>query len=189
MTSVESGASIAEERRNGTWDAICQTDLGNREIVRGKLLGSLLAPAVLLLLALPAHLTFACLGQARLEVVAGVQAVLAGSSLAVAAIGVVASSWTTRALHAVALEAAVVLFPWFALLDWLARRGIVPWLCRLLHPVRHLEWLLAAGSAATPSSVAGRGLLYLVFTVIVATGSWLIAAGRLRRRVPAAPSS
>ncbi len=30
VTCVESGASIAEERRNGTWDAICQTDLRNR---------------------------------------------------------------------------------------------------------------------------------------------------------------
>jgi len=127
------------------------------------------------------RLTFACLGQARWDVVAGVHAVLAGSSLAVAGIGVVAYSWTTRALHAVALGAAVVLFPWFAALDWLAGRGVGPALCPLLHPVRHLEWLLAAGSAGTPSSAAGRGLTYLVFAVIVATGSWLIAAGRVRR--------
>ncbi len=63
VTLVGSGASIAEEGQNGTWQAICLTDLRNREIARGKLLGSLPEPALSVLLALPAQLTFAWLGK------------------------------------------------------------------------------------------------------------------------------
>ncbi|MDR3618554.1 MAG: ABC transporter permease subunit [Paludisphaera borealis] len=181
---VGSSASIAEERRNGTWDAVCLTDLSSGEIARGKLIGSMMTPALLMLLALPAHLAFASLGQARWEAVAGVQAVMVGSGLAVAGIGLVASSWTSRALHALALGAAVVLFPWFSALDWLAGRGIAPALCRMLHPVRHLEWLLASGKLETTIQAAGRDGIYLVFAVIVATGCWFFAADRLRRPGP-----
>lgn len=183
-TLVESGASIAEERRNGTWDDIFLSDLSDGEIARGKLLGSLLWPALLILLCLPAHLAFAFRSQARWELVAGFQALLVGTSAAVAGFGVVASSRTARALHAVALGAAVVLFPWFAGLDWLAGRGFAPALCRLLHPVRHLEWMLADGPTAAGSSAALLGVTYLTFAVTVAAVSWLIAANSLRSTGP-----
>ena len=181
VTLVESGASIAEERRSGTWETIRLTDLTAGELARGKLLGSLLTPVLLVFLALPAHLVFGFRASDSWAIIAGVQAVLAGTALAVAGIGVVASAWTDRALQGVALAAAAVLFPWFAMLDWLASRGAVSALCRLLHPVRHLEWLLAAGLAEPPSSVAGRGAAYLLFGAIIATCSWLIAARRLQR--------
>jgi ABC-type Na+ efflux pump permease subunit len=180
VTLVESGSSIAEERRHGTWDAILLTDLSAGELARGKLLGSLLTPALLVLLAIPAHLAFGFRSPESWPMIAGVQTVLAGTALAVAGFGVVASSWTDRALQGVALTAAVVLFPWFALLDQLAGRGAAM-LCRLLHPVRHLEWLLAAGSAESPASIVERGATYLCFGAILATCSWLIAAWRLRR--------
>jgi ABC-type transport system involved in cytochrome c biogenesis permease component len=42
---VEGGASIADERRRGTWEAVCLTDLTGGELVRAKLLGTLLEVA------------------------------------------------------------------------------------------------------------------------------------------------
>ena len=42
---VEGGASIADERRRGTWEAVCLTRLTRGELVRAKLLGTLLEVA------------------------------------------------------------------------------------------------------------------------------------------------
>ncbi len=178
---VESAASIAEERRRLTWDAIALTDLTDGELARGKYFGSLVAPAALLLLALPAHLAFAVRGQASWGVVAGVQAVVIGTALSGAGIGVAVSSWTSRGLHAVALAAAVVLFPWFGLLDWLAGRGLGTTIGRIVHPVRHLEVLLYPSIEPSPPSIAWRALAYLVFGGILAACGVLIAAKRLRK--------
>ena len=46
LALVGGGASIADERRRGTWDALCLTDLTGSELARGKLLATLLDPAV-----------------------------------------------------------------------------------------------------------------------------------------------
>ena len=180
LAMIEGGVSIAEERRRGTWDVLCLSRLTNGEIARGKFLGSVLSPALVLLLFVPAHLAHAIRGHAVWDIIAGVQVVLSGTSLAVAGIGVVMSSWTSRALHGVALAAGCVLFPWFAMLDLLARQRVLPTLCRTLHPLRHLEWLLVALPGQPPMLIMARGLGYLAFTGFGAAGAALIVKARLR---------
>jgi ABC-type Na+ efflux pump permease subunit len=188
-TLVESGASIAEERRHGTWDAIRLTALSAGELARGKLLGSLATPALIILLAIPAHLAYGLRNPDSWAIVACLQAILAGTALAAAGFGVVASAWSDRALQGVVLAAAGVLFPWFSALDWLAGGGVAPAICRLLHPARHLEWLLAAGLSEPSSSIAARGSAYLLFGATIAAFAWLIATGRLRKMGDPAPAS
>lgn len=176
MALVEGGTSIADERRRGTWDAIGLTDLTNGELARGKFLGSLLNPALLVALAGPAHFVLAARGAIGWQTAAGVHVVVAGTACAIAGIGVLASSWTDRGLHGVAFAAAFVLFPWFGTLDQLAGWGIVPWLGRTLQPVRHMEGLLDNRSVDGPIAVVGRGVGYLIFAGIVAAAAVTLAA-------------
>ena len=78
------------------------------------------------------------------------------------------------------LAAGCVLFPWFAMLDLLAQQRVLPTLCRTLHPLRHLEWLLVALPGQPPMLIMARGLGYLAFTGFGAAGAALIVKARLR---------
>lgn len=180
------GATIAEERRRGTWDAICLTDWTDGEIARRKALGVLARAACIGLLAVPAHLACVGRGMASWHVIGGVHAVLIGSCLAMAGLGLLASAWTDHGLHGVALAAAAVLFPWFGGLDWLAGRGTAPALCRTLQPVRHLERTLGP-----PASGRGDALwpamIVLVFGTVVLAAATAAAACGVRRHGESLP--
>ena len=183
LALVEGGTSIADERRRGTWDAICLTDLTDGEQARGKFLGSLLNSALVMLLAGAAHVVLATRGAIRWETVLGVHVVLAGTACAVAGIGVMVSSWTDKGLHGVAFAAAFVLFLWFGTFDQLASWGIVPWLSRTLQPIRQIEGLLSNTSINGPIVLVGRGISYLVFVGIVDTVALILASRRTRHPV------
>lgn len=183
LALVEGGTSIADERQRKTWDAMCLTGLSGSEIARGKFLGSLLSAATLALLAAPAHVALAARGGVSWEMVAGVHGVLIGTACAVAGVGVMASAWTDKGLQGVALAASSVLFLWFGTLDWLASRGLFPWLCPVIQPLRQLERLLGDALLKPRYAAAGRGMGYLVFVGLVTIGTLMIAARGARRPV------
>ncbi|QEH34956.1 ABC-2 family transporter protein [Aquisphaera giovannonii] len=186
VAAVEGGATIAEERRRGTWDAIRLTDWTDPEIAGRKALGVLLRVATVVALALPAHVASGWRGTASWPLIAAVHAVLIGLGVATAGLGLMASAWTDRGLHGAALGAAAVLFPWFAGLDWLAGRGIAPSLCRALHPARLLEKTLAsAGRGATIAPWPPVLLLAFAASVFAAaTAGAAMGVRRLGERSP-----
>jgi hypothetical protein len=181
LTTVAGGASIADERWRGTWDGVCMSDLSNGEIAWGKLLGALWTPVLIVAVAVPAHILLAWNRPTTWGAIAGVHVVLTGTIAAVSGLAVLSSAWTNRALQGVAFAAAAVLFPWFGLLDGLTKWRIAPTMCQTLHPVRHLEWLLAADSHPETQSIAVRGASFLIFTVVVAGCATKAAARRVRR--------
>ncbi|WP_165228212.1 DUF1559 family PulG-like putative transporter [Aquisphaera insulae] len=183
---VGGGATIAEERRRGTWDAIRLTDWTDLEIAARKAIGVLLQVGAVVALALPAHVVGGWRGMASWPLIAAVHAVLIGSGLAMVGLGLLASAWTDRGLHGAALAAAAVLFPWFGGLDWLAGRGIAPALCRTLQPVRLLERALGAAGRG-PRVEPGPSATFLATAFAVLAATMAGAATGVRRLGERAP--
>ena len=187
IVSIAGGsATIAEERRRGTWDAICLTDWTDGEIARRKALGVLAWAFCVGFLVIPAHLVCVGRGMASWPMLGGVHAVLIGSCLAMTGLGLLSSAWTDHALQGLALSAATVLFPWFGGLGWLAERGTAPALCRILQPIRHLERTLGPptggrGNALWPATIV------LVFGAVVLASATAAAAYGVRRHGESLP--
>ncbi|MFV2066226.1 MAG: ABC transporter permease [Pirellulales bacterium] len=146
--------TIAEERQRRTIEYLFATDLSNREIILDKLAGRLLLITYLIVVGLPILATFRLLGGISLNVLLLLFVVTTSTMLAVSAVSVSLSVWSTKARDAV-LRTYLVLFA--VLLLPLVIRG---WLAvgpsgKLASGLGQLvEWLMIVN----PLLVLGQGL-------------------------------
>ena len=101
-------SSIASEKERRTFELLLMTDLTNREIVLGKLLGSLLQMSVLLAAALPVFALCLLFGGASADQIGRVFAVTAATALAGGALGILIASWRDKSFQALALTILIL---------------------------------------------------------------------------------
>src|SRR5438046_9099533 len=85
--------AVTQQKDRRTFILLLLTDLRNHEIVLGKLLGSLLPIALLLLASVPFLLLLLLLGGVAPAQVAGVLVIVAGTSLAAGSMGGLVALW------------------------------------------------------------------------------------------------
>jgi len=146
--------TIAGERQRRTIEYLFATDLSNREIILDKLAGRLLLITYLIAVSLPILATFRLFGGISLDVLMILFVVTASTMVAVAAVSVCISVWSTKARDAVLrtylVLLAVLILP-LVLGAWLAS-GVAGQLAGGLG--RLVQWLLVAN----PLLVLGQSL-------------------------------
>jgi ABC-type transport system involved in multi-copper enzyme maturation permease subunit len=103
FAALLAASAITQEKDRRTLVLLLLTDLSNREIVLGKLFGSLLQIGVLILSALPALALTVLLGGVALGQVLLVFLILASTALAAGSLGVLLALWRDKTFQTLAL--------------------------------------------------------------------------------------
>jgi ABC-type transport system involved in multi-copper enzyme maturation permease subunit len=103
FSALSSASAIAKEKDRRTFVLLLLTDLTNGEIVLGKMLGSLLPMALLLLCSVPVLVLLTLLGGIGLAQVVQAVLIVAATSLAAGALGGLIALWRERTFQSLAL--------------------------------------------------------------------------------------
>ncbi len=186
---LRAAVSISSERERGTWDALMTSPLDGREIVRGKLRGSLFALKAVIAAALLAWGIAAVVEAVHVKDAASWAAEVVFVGAFMAAVGVRASLASATATRAMALTIGVWLGAWVSVRVLaflvLATVTLVGNAIRMaagelgLLPPQTAFWAPVAWAVAWPVS---KGWVYLLATLLIVADSrlrfdWL--AGRM----------
>jgi ABC-type transport system involved in multi-copper enzyme maturation permease subunit len=186
FAALSSASAIAKEKDRRTFVLLLLTDLRNDEIVLGKVLGSLLPMALLLLGSVPVFMLLLLLGGIALSQVLHAVLVVAATSLAAGSLGGVLALWRERTFQSLALTVlSLVLY----LLLVRGLGALLPALGVAPRPVglaqQWLDPFLALQSVHHPEQ--SEGLLvspaYGNAFVMLLLGALLVGWGLLRLRV------
>ena len=104
FAALSAASAVSQEKDRRTFVLLLITDMRDREIVLGKLLGSLLPIAVLLLVSVPVLMMFLLLGGVGPDQVLQAVCVLASAGFAAGSVGGVVALWRERTFQALALS-------------------------------------------------------------------------------------
>jgi ABC-type transport system involved in multi-copper enzyme maturation permease subunit len=172
FSALAAASAVAQEKDRRTFVLLLMTDMRNYEIVLGKLLGSLLPIALLLVATLPVLMFLVLLGGVALTQVLQALLIVAATSLAAGSLGGLIALWRDRTFQALALT---VLF--LVLYLCLVRAlGVVPGLSettvqawqQCLEPFRALETVTKPDyEEAGLEPAYGFGAVMLLFAMVL----------------------
>lgn len=109
FAALAAASSFAQEKDRRTFVLLLMTDLRNPEIVVGKLLGSLLPVALLLLGSIPILMTSILLGGVSVVQVFQATAIIAATALAAGSLGGLIALWRERTFQSLALTFLILI--------------------------------------------------------------------------------
>jgi ABC-type transport system involved in multi-copper enzyme maturation permease subunit len=193
LAALSAASAITQEKDRRTFLLLLLTDLHNHEIVLGKLLGSLLQVAMLLIATLPVYCVSLLLGGVDGVQILQAVLVLAATALAAGSVGCLVALWRDKTFQALALTVLLlVLYPCMvqslSLLPMLAVQfpAVADWVSA--KDIRHCQqWLqpfLALQSVVEPAPIDARGLAaaYGFAVAMLAVSVLLITWGISRLR-------
>jgi ABC-type transport system involved in multi-copper enzyme maturation permease subunit len=187
FSALSAASAVAQEKDRRTFLLLLMTDLRNHEIVLGKLLGSLLPIALLLLASVPLLLLLLLLGGVAPAQVAQALVIVAGTSLAAGSLGGLIALWRDRTFQSLALTVLLLVL----YLCVVRALGVLPALVPSLSGwdvARWQEWLDPFLALRTVLDVSEARAVWLTpaygFALVMVGFSVLLNAwGLLRLRV------
>jgi ABC-type transport system involved in multi-copper enzyme maturation permease subunit len=185
FAALSSASAIAQEKDRRTFVLLLLTDLSDVEIVLGKVLGSLLPIAALLLATAPLLVFCLLLGGVSLHQVVQALVIAAAAALAASSLGGLVALWRDRTFQSLALTVLLlVLFLVLTPLLTLLGAGLIPG----LDADRTAQWLnpfqaLAAVQDPTRVQTAGFAPAYGFAAVMLGLSVLLNGWGVWRLRV------
>jgi ABC-type Na+ efflux pump permease subunit len=187
FSALSAASAVALEKDRRTFILLLMTDLRNHEIVLGKLLGSLLPIALLLLGSVPLLMLLLLLGGVAPDQVAQALAIVAGTSLAAGSLGGLIALWRDRTFQSLALT-VLFLVLYLCVVEAL---GVLPALIPSLagwDVARVQEWLNPFRALWTVLDISvapevGLAPAYVFALVMVGLSVLLNAWGLVRLRV------
>jgi ABC-type Na+ efflux pump permease subunit len=180
FAALSAASAIAQEKDRRTFILLLMTDMRNYEIVVGKLLGSLLPTALLLVASVPLLMLLVLLGGVALHQVLQAVLIVAATALAAGSLGGVIALWRDRTFQSLALTVlSLVLYLCIVrgltvlprLFPTLSDTEVASWQQRL-EPFTALQSVQAppTADAAPPVADANSQLRFTRFT------RWIITA-------------
>lgn len=168
FAALSAASAIAQEKDRRTFVLLLLTDLRSYEIVLGKLIGSLLPMAVLLLGMVPVLATLMLLGGIAPVQILEATLVIGSASLAAGALGNVVALWREKTFQVLALtvlflvlyECLVNLVPFLPEAEWFAPSVWQKW----LDPFQALQSVMTSVPESRSSAVYGFALMMLLFS-------------------------
>ncbi len=108
FSALGAASAVAQEKDRRTFILLLMTDMRNHEIVLGKLFGSLLPIATLILATIPLLMSLLFLGGVGLGQVVQAVAIVSATSLAAGSLGGVMALWRERTFQSLALTVLVL---------------------------------------------------------------------------------
>ncbi|MBY0228846.1 MAG: ABC transporter permease, partial [Gemmataceae bacterium] len=138
FSALSCASAIAKEKDRRTFVLLLMTDLGNAEIVLGKVLGSLLPLLTQLVLSIPLLVMLMLLGGTGLDQVAQAVLVMAATTLAAGSLGGLVALWREKTFPALALTTLFLVFYLLVVRGLALVPGLDPetgrWLAERLEP-------------------------------------------------------
>jgi ABC-type Na+ efflux pump permease subunit len=179
FAALSAASAITQEKDRRTFILLLMTDLRSYEIVLGKLLGSLLQIALLIVGMVPILFLVVFLGGVGGGQVIQATLVLAATALAAGSVGCLVALWREKTFQALALTVLFIVFYWCLV------RGFgslpFPWASSLqvwLDPLSALQSVLEPQAASQTLWVPAYGFALVMLLISVALMAWGIA--RLR---------
>ncbi|MBX3449196.1 MAG: ABC transporter permease [Planctomycetaceae bacterium] len=169
--------NVAIEKDRRTLILLLMTDLPNRELVLGKLLGSLLLPGVLITISLPAFLMVALMGGVGFDQLWASLGTCAAVGLAAGCWGTLVAFWREKTFQTLAISLLGLVF-WLGLVEvvgWMTAETAFGSWAAALNPFRVLWGILSPFDSGTASPVI-CGLEYTALSLILV----LVTISRLR---------
>jgi ABC-type transport system involved in multi-copper enzyme maturation permease subunit len=166
FSALAAASAVAQEKDRRTFVLLLMTDMRNHEIVLGKLFGSLLPIATLILATVPVLMSLLFLGGVGLSQVVEAVVIVAATSLAAGSLGGLMGLWRERTFQSLALT-VLVLVLYLCLVQGLSLFGLQS--VRLwLDPFLALARVQHAGADDAGLSPAyGFALAMLGWTVLI----------------------
>jgi hypothetical protein len=169
FAALSAASAITQEKDRRTFVLLLMTDMRSYEIVLGKLFGSLLQIAILLVGMLPVLVLIMLLGGVSLLQVAQAGIVLGATALAAGSVGSLVALWRDRTFQALALTVLFLVLYW-CLVQAL---GVLPFslgeVQKWLDPYQALQSVLqpplSGGPVITPAY--GFALAMVIFSVLL----------------------
>src|SRR5262245_44862564 len=163
FSALMAASAISQEKDRRTFVLLLMTDLRSYEIVLGKLLGSLLQIALLLLGMMPVLVLIMLLGGVGGAQVIQATLVLAVTALAAGSVGCLIALWREKTFQALALTVLVIVLYWCIVqaLAILPLAGVETWQ-KWLDPLRALESVLEPRASSESAWVPAYGFAFVM---------------------------
>jgi len=183
FAALSAASAITQEKDRRTFVLLLLTDMRSWEIVLGKLLGSLLQIALLLLAMVPVLVLIMLLGGVALSQVLQATLVLATSALAAGSVGCVVALWRDKTFQSLALTVLfMVLYlclvqglPFLASLPWLgphlSSETITGWQ-KWLGPYQAMLSILEPSDAGGPALPPAYGYALAMLAISALLNAW-----------------
>jgi ABC-type transport system involved in multi-copper enzyme maturation permease subunit len=197
FAALSAASAITQEKDRRTFLLLLLTDLRNHEIVLGKLFGSLLQMALVLLATLPVYCLSLFLGGVDGAQILQAILVLAATALAAGSLGGLVALWRDKTFQALALTVlflvlypclvqSLSLLPWLAdampdFAGWISADAVFRWQ-QWLQPFMALQTVVEPQPSGENGIPAAYGFAMVMLGASVALNAWGIL--RLRRWNP-----
>jgi ABC-type transport system involved in multi-copper enzyme maturation permease subunit len=172
FAALSAASAITQEKDRRTFVLLLMTDMRSYEIVLGKLFGSLLQIAILLVGMIPVLALIILLGGVSLLQVAQAGLVLAATALAAGSVGSLVALWRDRTFQALALTVLFLVLYW-CLVQAL---GILPFPLAgartWLDPYQALQSVLEPPLSAGPAVTSAYGFSLAMIVISILLNAW-----------------
>src|SRR5262249_179044 len=132
FAALSAASAVSQEKDRRTFILLLLTDLRSHEIVLGKLFGSLLQIALLLIGMLPVMMLPMLLGGVPPQQIGQAGLVIAAAALAAGSLGTVVALWREKTFQVLALTVLLMIF-------YLCLAQAVPVVADLVHPATSID--------------------------------------------------